>query len=337
MYKTYAMTFGAVTDDVVKEATYLFFTIGAIPGLIYASISTTRTALNPAVDSAVRNQVAIGSLGGYALAAWRVTFPFVLFGGDGKALGYEFSLSTVLLAVGGVYAVFVIVPLLLGARLYREERRAVIEESGKLLARVEALEDPKLSGTTFQDQRVQLSERVNQMLVDLYENDALLKFLAFWRWGPDLWFAKGEKYWTLREEKAAGDPNPLFPQRDSVMQRPWFQRLIDKEGRVRRYPQLEMQATPFLQRIPNWNYRAAIFDELVPVLEDLQGNDPKSACSQARLARKRVAEFEHQRPGRSIPTAFFISLFSAVGPYAIKHFEGEIMRSLQLVLRLIKV
>jgi hypothetical protein len=336
LFKTYAMSRGQVTEDTIKSATILFFTIGSLPFLIVSAIQTASNALKPSLDPLARNVFAIGSLSGYGLAAWRAAFPFYLFGGTAVAMGYQLSLSTVLTAMAITYTVFVIVPLLLGELRYTQERNSVITETCGLLEDLTHLSDPVLRKSVFEEERSRLSQQLNQMLTNLYENDSLLRFLAFWRWGPDSAFHREGNYWVLHGPASSSNNSKLI-QPLGVLDRPWFQHLIGPKKRVLRQfnaSTMETLAGAHLGEIPNWNYRAAIFNDLVMVLEDLDSNDPTAACDRAGIARNRIAR-ERRQARRSIVTAAFLAAYAFIGSTVGSVFKDEIEGALRSALKLI--
>ena len=291
-------------------------------------------ALRRSLDFIVRNVLAISSIGAYGLAAWRAAFPFFRFGGSAVVMGHELSFYTVLAAVAIIYVVFVVVFLLGGERACTEERKSLITETDRLLERVMALGDPVLSKPILDEERTKLRGEVNQILIDLYEDDALLRFLAFWRWAPDRAFDRQGNYWVLHEP-VSGSDNLRFAQPLGVLERPWFQHLIGPRKRVRRQPFGESTASAYLDRIPNWNYRDAIFNELVMILEGLESDDPKVACDRAKVAEARIAG-EKPQPGRSVVTLAFIAAYTIMGPVVLSVFRTEIEMFLRSVFRFVK-
>ncbi len=334
LYKTYAMSRSQMSDYTIKDATTLFFTVGSLPLLIVSAVQIASQALKPSLDALSRNVFAISSLYGYGLAAWRAAFPFYLFGGTAIVMNYELSLPTVLVVVGAVYATFVIVPLLLGEHLYTLEHNSVIAEVDSLLTRVTHLSNVSSSSSVFEEGRLNLSRQLNRILISLYENDEILRFLAFWRWGPDRAFQRKGNYWVLHEV-AANSNNPNQPL--SVLDRPWFVYLIGPKKRLSRKfndSTLEKIASIWLEEIPNWNYRAAIFNDLVMVLEGLESNDPSVACDRARLAREEIAH-ELPKVSQSIVTAAFLAGYTIIAPVVLSAFKGEIREALRSVLKLV--
>src|ERR1700741_4954014 len=163
------------------------------------------------------------------------------------------------------------------------------------------------------------------MLTSLYEDDAILRFLCFLRCGPDTAFHREGNYWVLHEPVASSDNSKLV-QPLGVLKRPWFQHLIGPRKRVSRQfnaSTMELLAGSHLEEIPNWNYRAAIFNNLVMVLEDLESDDPRVAGDRAKIVRDRLAR-ELPRARRSIVTAAFLAAYTIIGPVVLTVFKDEI-------------
>jgi hypothetical protein len=343
IYITYSMSRGGINPETIKSATFFFFTVGSVPGLILSSLQTTRAALDRTVDSVVRNILAINTLGGYAAVAWRASFPFIYFGGTYSTLGYELDLYMVLAMVGTIYLLFVIIPLLTGARLYAEERRRVVDETDRLLGRVVALGEPGVSERILKEQGRKVASAINQMLIGLFKNDGLMRFLAFWRWGPDCLFKGDGKYWVLIENPKAesgaqpsATANEPYRQPLGVVARPWFRELIGEDRRFRQNKLIEAQASAFLEQIPTWNYRAATFDALVPVLEELEGSEPQDAPGLAKLAQVQLKGDVLEPGGRSVVTAFFMTIFTIIGPMGLSMFDSQIKELLLTTIKTIK-
>jgi hypothetical protein len=255
LYKAYAISRGQVTSDTIKSATFLFFTGASVPSLIFSATQMVGNALKPSLDPLTRNVVAIASLGGYGLSAWRAAFPFFLFGGTVAAMGYELSLPMMLAAVAGTYAVFVIIPLALGERRYTQEHSSVITAACAVLDDITRLDRPKLDSSIFEEERTKLARELNELLINLYDDDAFLRFFAFWRWGPNRAFHQEGMYWVLNERISNGNDSGI-DQPLGVLDRPWFQQLIGPKKRVRRRfndSTVESLTALYLEKIPNWN------------------------------------------------------------------------------------
>jgi hypothetical protein len=329
-YKTYALSRGPMTDETIRSAALLFFTVASLPVLVLAVLQGTGNAIKPSLDPLARNVMALASLGGYGLSAWRAAFPFIQFGGTAAMMGYEFQLSTVLAALLVIYAAFVVIPLWLGERRYVQERARVIDAARGVLDDVMHLGRPNLDSSVFAEERTKVSRQLNQMLINLYEDDALLRFFAFWRWGPDHAFHRQGNYWVFHDP-ASAPGSARTDQPIEVLERPWFQNLIGPEKRVARKfndATIERVASQYLEEIPNWNYRALVFNALVMVLESLESNNLKVACDRAGLDRDRITREMPQTKTRSIVTVALLAGVPIVS-WIASMFQDEIKHMLR--------
>ncbi len=116
-----------------------------------------------------------------------------------------------------------------------------------------------------------------------------------------------------------------------VLDRPWFQHLI---GPMKRVPRkfndstIESLTGIHLKRIPSWNYRVAVFNTLVTVLECLESDTPKMASDRARIDREPLAREKPQGKVHSIVTALFIAGCSMTS-WVASLFQDEIKHLLR--------
>lgn len=320
---------GVVDASRIDFGMFIYFTLGAGAGLLLAARDVPRLALDRTIGPVARNIVAIGSLVAWGAQAWRASYPLIIFPPP-VVWGFEITLPHVIAVVAALYALVVMIPVIVGARLYEEERARVHQSADTVLERAGLLGEIKLDPALLNSYRDQIARDIEELMIDLFKRDRLQEIMAFWRWAPLPAFAlttiRGKEYLKLVDNWRSVQ---LAPEADrhmilNVIEREWFSELIGDDKQVPYIKQIGGLATTVRKEMPKWNYRTRTFDELVVVREELAGDDIQNASGLARLAKANISQLYRKSNGRSVLTAGYMAVLTILLPFVLSLYEDDI-------------
>lgn len=323
---------GEIQENRIVDGVMIYFAFGAMIALAMASMTAFSIGVNRYIGPVVRNIFAINSLGGWSNQAWRVAFPFLFLPGPHQLFGQNVTLSTVLAAIIVIYLLLVLIPIVIGSRMYREEKERVWDKTGTLLDRASVLGTIDIDAPIKEAHRESLALDIDTALIDLNHHDRVQRYYAFRRWAPDEAIQGADGHWTvrddwedLREEVEQKDTDTHTYQLLDVIRRNWFKALMTPKKRFKQNPQIEGQIEMFRRDIPTWSYRAKVCDALVDLLERVCNKDLKNAAGLAKLSKASLSgTFVSSERGRSILTAALMTLLTGFGSLALTVFEDQI-------------
>ncbi|WP_018148571.1 hypothetical protein [Henriciella marina] len=320
---------GVIEADRIDFGMFIYFTLGAGAGILLAARDVTRLALDRTIGPVARNIVAIGSLVAWGAQAWRASYPLITFSPP-VIWGVEITLPHVIAVVAALYALVVMIPVIVGARLYEEERANVHQNADTLLERAGLLGEVKLAPALLKTYRDQIAREIEDLMIGLFKKDRLQEIMAFWRWAPLPAFAittiRGKEYLKLvehwRSVQLAQEVDRHIIR--DVIERRWFEELIGVEKQVPYLKQIGGLATTVRKEMPKWNYRTRTFDELVVVREELAGDDIQNASGIARLAKANISQLYRKSNGRSVLTAGYMAVLTILLPFVLSLYEEDL-------------
>ncbi|WP_109809143.1 hypothetical protein [Sphingosinithalassobacter portus] len=315
-----SFAYHAGDESALPRALFLYFSIGALPGVVIGLRQIASMAFDPFIGPVTRNVLAAASIGTFALALWRAIYPFLEAGVDHQIVlgGVALSSLSITILILILYVAFVLFPLWAGSLRYRSESDDMLAGTRRLNRETSELMALQMSPDLFERQRSFLIFRLNAHLIKMFKNDKMLRFYAFERWAPRTLFFQRRKWLSNRHiylppESADGEspPHADWPT--------WFDHLIGAKRQVPFYPGIEVLRETIVDALPGWLDRVQIFDDLVSIEMELRGSAPQNAGVLARMALVRL-ESNAEKKQRSTLTGLLVSAVSvaltiAVGAY----------------------
>ena len=331
---------GVVMKENVPFATFVYFTLGSVPGIIASSITNTRMMLDPTVGPVARNVGALASLIGWLIQGWRAIFPLVTLQTSFEFALIDFELSNVTIGYRIIYFFLAIVPMIIGARAHAEEREKVRHGANGLLKRVELLNDGELEDRLLRPRREILVSELDQFLTNLIRKDSVLKNFALCRWVPlPAYHVQGDAMKVrgiIREDARTsseiakqiaewGDDDPADFLYHSVLARQWYNN-VAKKGRFQINKWFFAVKTTMMNELASWNYRIRALNELVPILEEFSENTPKArenAKTLSKLARANLEPAYAEASRQSSFIAIFTFILTNGVPFVVTNYKEQ--------------
>tara|TARA_Y100000815_G_scaffold271107_1_gene297038 strand:- start:2273 stop:3730 length:1458 start_codon:yes stop_codon:yes gene_type:complete len=315
-----SFAYHAGDESALSRALFLYFSIGALPGVVIGLRQIASMAFDPFIGPVTRNVLAAASIGTFALALWRAIYPFLEAGIDHQIVlgGIALSSLSIAILILILYVAFVLFPLWAGSQRYRSESDDMLARTRRLNRETSELMALQMSPDLFERQRSFLVFRLNSHLIKMFKNDKMLRFYAFERWAPRALFHQRRKWLSNRHVYLPQSPaeGEAAPHEDWPV---WFDHLVGAKREAPFYPGIELLRETIVDALPGWLDRVQIFDDLVSIEMELRGATPQNAGVLARMALVRL-ESNAEEKQRSTLTGLLVSAVSvaltvAVGAY----------------------